>query len=429
MYLKMRTISFVLAQSALVRSARAFTSLYTSPLYALQLQTSLDGGSEYASWTPLQHPDMFPQNHNQETEDTDNSPWTHPPICTPVLQTINSTLCIYTSTTYSSNRGISIFTTPSLAKTFASLPAFTSPQPPLINTPTNAYTATAIPGKGLGMLAARDLNFGDVVTAHTPTFVAYLEVELSTLERERWWRRAVEQLPKESRDAFLDLATVYGDERVKVQDVVKSNTFRVDVGGGVGHLAIWPETSRANHGCAPNAQYVIDPEHLTQVVRVTRPIAAGEEITIAYTTPLEPTPLRQKHLQTGFHFNCTCSRCTSPTSDATLSRMETIQSQLNDWSATSPAASPSTSLALVDELMGLYRSEGLEGFMDLAYGYAALAYSAVGDRDMALRYAELAKEAILLKDGKWVANFGVWEELIGNVDGHWSWMMRKGGGE
>ncbi|KAK1915298.1 hypothetical protein P3342_003105 [Pyrenophora teres f. teres] len=290
MYLKMRTISFVLAQSALVRSARAFTSLYTSPLYALQLQTSLDGGSEYASWTPLQHPDMFPQNHNQETEDTDNSPWTHPPICTPVLQTINSTLCIYTSTTYSSNRGISIFTTPSLAKTFASLPAFTSPQPPLINTPTNAYTATAIPGKGLGMLAARDLNFGDVVTAHTPTFVAYLEVELSTLERERWWRRAVEQLPKESRDAFLDLATVYGDERVKVQDVVKSNTFRVDVGGGAGHLAIWPETSRANHGCAPNAQYVIDPEHLTQVVRVTRPIAAGEEITIAYTTPLEPTP-------------------------------------------------------------------------------------------------------------------------------------------
>ncbi|KAE8851393.1 hypothetical protein HRS9122_01680 [Pyrenophora teres f. teres] len=399
MYLKMRTISFVLAQSALVRSARAFTSLYTSPLYALQLQTSLDGGSEYASWTPLQHPDMFPQNHNQETEDTDNSPWTHPPICTPVLQTINSTLCIYTSTTYSSNRGISIFTTPSLAKTFASLPAFTSPQPPLINTPTNAYTATAIPGKGLGMLAARDLNFGDVVTAHTPTFVAYLEVELSTLERERWWRRAVEQLPKESRDAFLDLATVYGDERVKVQDVVKSNTFRVDVGGGVGHLAIWPETSRANHGCAPKHH------------------------------PLEPTPLRQKHLQTGFHFNCTCSRCTSPTSDATLSRMETIQSQLNDWSATSPAASPSTSLALVDELMGLYRSEGLEGFMDLAYGYAALAYSAVGDRDMALRYAELAKEAILLKDGKWVANFGVWEELIGNVEGHWSWMMRKGGGE
>ncbi|KAE8873778.1 hypothetical protein PTNB73_00410 [Pyrenophora teres f. teres] len=278
-------------------------------------------------------------------------------------------------------------------------PCLHIPQPPLINTPTNAYTATAIPGKGLGMLAARDLNFGDVVTAHTPTFVAYLEVELSTLERERWWRRAVEQLPKESRDAFLDLATVYGDERVKVQDVVKSNTFRVDVGGGVGHLAIWPETSRANHGCAPKHH------------------------------PLEPTPLRQKHLQTGFHFNCTCSRCTSPTSDATLSRMETIQSQLNDWSATSPAASPSTSLALVDELMGLYRSEGLEGFMDLAYGYAALAYSAVGDRDMALRYAELAKEAILLKDGKWVANFGVWEELIGNVEGHWSWMMRKGGGE
>jgi len=101
------------------------------------------------------------------------------------------------------------------------------------------------------MLATRDLVFGDMVTAYTPVFLAYLEVELSTLEREKWWRRAVEQLPEESKDTFLDLATIYGDERVRVQDIVKSNTFRVEVGGGVGHLAIWPETSRANHACAP----------------------------------------------------------------------------------------------------------------------------------------------------------------------------------
>ena len=62
--------------------------------------------------------------------------------------------------------------------------------------------------------------------------------------------------------------------------------------------------------------------------------------------------------------------------------------------------------------------------MDLAYGYAALAYSAVGNKEMAVRYAELAKEAILMKDGAWVVNFGVWEELLGDVEGHWSWMRR-----
>ena len=188
---------------------------------------------------------------HQKEKEAGNSPWTHAPICTPTLQTINSTLCIYTSSTFSNGRGISIFTTPTLAKTFALLPAFTSPQPPHINVPTDAYTATTIPGKGLGMLATRDLVFGDMVTAYTPVFLAYLEVELSTLEREKWWRRAVEQLPEESKDTFLDLATIYGDERVRVQDIVKSNTFRVEVGGGVGHLAIWPETSRANHACAP----------------------------------------------------------------------------------------------------------------------------------------------------------------------------------
>jgi hypothetical protein len=72
----------------------------------------------------------------------------------------------------------------------------------------------------------------------------------------------------------------------------------------------------------------------------------------------------------------------------------------------------------------LHRDEGLEGFMDIAYGFAALAYSAVGDADMAVVYAEKAKEAILMKDGKWTLNFGVWREFVGDVRGHWSWRRR-----
>lgn len=264
MYLKARHISIFLAQSALVQSAHGSSwaarhHVYTSPLYAFELQTSVDGMKEYATYTPIS------SLHYEEKESTKNSPWTHTPICTPILQTINDTLCIYTNASFSNGRGISIFTTPTLAKTFASLPAFTSPQSHPINTPSNAYTATSIPGKGLGMLASRNLAFGDIVTAYTPVFLAYLEVELSTAEREKWWRRAVEQLPEESKDIFLNLATVYGDERVRVQDVVKSNTFRVEVGGGVGHLAIWPETSRLNHACGPKYVYVFFPSFLSVV--------------------------------------------------------------------------------------------------------------------------------------------------------------------
>lgn len=92
--------------------------------------------------------------------------------------------------------------------------------------------------------------FKDRITSFTPVFLAYLESELSTPEREKWWRLAIEQLPKKSRDEFLGLAYVFGDERVRVQDIVKANTFQMEV-GGVNHLSVFPETSRLNHACDP----------------------------------------------------------------------------------------------------------------------------------------------------------------------------------
>lgn len=100
------------------------------------------------------------------------------------------------------------------------------------------------------MLATHPLHFPDTITSYTPAFLAYLESALSTLERERWWRIAISQLPERTRTEFLGLATVFGDERVRVQDIVKANTFQVEVGGG-NHLAVFPETSRLNHACAP----------------------------------------------------------------------------------------------------------------------------------------------------------------------------------
>jgi hypothetical protein len=183
----------------------------------------------------------------------DHAPWTHPPTCTPTLSTINDILCIYVSTSFSNGRGIAIFTTPSIAAQFAALPAFTSPTALTsqnINVPTNTWRATSIPEKGIGMLATQPLSFGHTITSYTPAFLAFLESELSTLDREKWWRRATNLLPKKTRDEFLSLAYVYGDERVRVQDIVKANTFQVEVGGG-NHLAVWPETSRLNHACAP----------------------------------------------------------------------------------------------------------------------------------------------------------------------------------
>jgi len=60
--------------------------------------------------------------------------------------------------------------------------------------------------------------------------------------------------------------------------------------------------------------------------------------------------------------------------------------------------------------------------MDIAYGFAALAFSAAGKAERARFYAERARRAVLMKDGRWSENFGIWEGMLrGGVEGHWSW--------
>ncbi|KAL6708391.1 hypothetical protein ACN47E_002654 [Coniothyrium glycines] len=400
--------------------------VFEQPLLQLEFYSSRDGLGEFAC--PARQSILRDDRAAPRVED-DQSIWSFPPACTRVQGSINEELCVFTSIDKLSKHGYSIFTTPSIADTITKLPALRGcPEDDHIceeiiatsgiDQESGAWRTAEIPGKGIGMLAARDLKPGDIVTAYTPTFMAYLESELSTADRETWWKRAIEQLPESQRKLFLGLTYVFGDERIRIQDIVKANTFQIDV-NGVNHLVIFPETSRLNHACNPNAQYVVHNDLLVHIVRVTRPIAEGEEITISYTSPLEPLDVRQQHLQHGFHFTCTCPRCADPDSDKTLELIKNLQDYLNDWSATS-TASPE----MAEELLQIHRDEGLEGFMDVAYGFAALAYNAVGDTKHALHFAREARQAMLMKDGRWAPNLRIWDEILRSPEEHWSFRRR-----
>lgn len=345
-------------------------------------------------------------------------PWSYRPTCTGTLPSIPSGLCVYTSTTFASGRGISLVTTPRTAEYAASLPAFQS-QAQSTNAHSTLWHAASIPGKGIGTLASQDLKSDSKILEYTPAFLAYLEDELPTLARETLWRTAISQLPAPTRDDFLALVTIYNDPRVKVQDIVKANTFQLLL-GAVNHLAIFPETSRLNHDCAPNAQYVIDAEMLTHTVHTTRDVRKGEEITIAYTSPLEKADVRREHMREGFGFECTCARCTDiASSDAILGEINYIQHVLSDWSEASQA-SPQMAQYLID----LYEGQGMEGFLDVPFGHAALAANAVGDVQAARWWAEKARMAVLRKDGKDAGAMKVWESLLADTERHWSFGRR-----
>ncbi|KIY01129.1 uncharacterized protein Z520_02681 [Fonsecaea multimorphosa CBS 102226] len=364
-------------------------------------------------------------------------PWSHEPVCTDYLDTLGDQLCVYTDATFGNGRGISIFTTPGIAQEFASLLPFQDPSALSshgINPPEDSnadanrpWYTTSIPGKGMGMLASRALQRGDLVTAYTPYLLAHMENVLSTSERERFLRVAVDQLPPASRDQYLGLAKIYGEPSVVVQDVVKANAFEMQVAGQM-HLAVFPEASRMNHACAPNAQYYLSPGFLTHFVHAVRPIAQDEEITISYAPPLRLYADRQSYLQSTFQFTCTCPRCTHSAhrpledSDKATEDMIALQWALSQWTHNSTA-----SVKKAEMLVGLYIQEGLDAFLDDAYGHAALTYNAAGSANGAKKYAKLAAGATRLKYGPEAEAAREWDRIGKDPTMHSSWRRRKTG--
>lgn len=208
---------------------------------------------------------------NSEEEITSNStslqdeetlisyfPWTHKPVCGTQRDESGDPFCVYTNASFSNGRGISILTTPAVAKKFAALPPFQN-STALSSHGINAvdtqaedrpWYTTSIPGKGVGMRASRPLKRGDLITAYTPVVLAHIGDQMFTEDREKLLRLAVQQLPAASRDAYLDLAKIYDEEDVVAQDVLKANGFDMEI-GGLKHGAVFPEASRYNHACAP----------------------------------------------------------------------------------------------------------------------------------------------------------------------------------
>ncbi|KAH8653235.1 hypothetical protein BGZ60DRAFT_548855 [Tricladium varicosporioides] len=360
-------------------------------------------------------------------------PWSYDPVCTPFIPGFGSELCVYTKYTFSDKRGISIFTTPAIAEKFAALPPF---QVDLvldgINDPASSWRIQKMHTKGFGVVASQNLDWKDKIMSTTPLLLVHPPPSaLSSESVEIFLRIAIEQLPVASRDWYLGLATIFGIENLKVQDVLKANTFEVQV-GGVMHLAVFPEQSRINHDCGPNAQYYIDHDNLSHHVHAVREIAEGEEVTISCiadiyfsdTNPFQRSSTRKGYLQDAFSFTCTCLRCTSSKeSDRNLKRLSILERSLSYWDHKPQTKDVMAETKVAEKLVASYLVQKLHGFMDRAYYFAAMAYVAVGEREIAISYAQLAMDAKIMTYGP-RTDVQVLEDIIRNPEKHPRWRKR-----
>ena len=105
----------------------------------------------------------------------------------------------------------------------------------------------------------------------------------------------------------LGLAWVTEEQVRHCYGVLKTNSMRVGLGEG---QVVFPTLSIASHSCVSNLELVGE-VGATVAFRAKRRIEEGEELTLRYTSFLQPAEGIQEGLS-NWHFACTCPRCSDP---------------------------------------------------------------------------------------------------------------------
>jgi len=102
-----------------------------------------------------------------------------------------------------------------------------------------------------------------------------------------------------------------GEEIHRALGIFKSNSCNI---AGFRARALFPTFSLINHSCVRNARHIVSSKEGIMEVVAQRDIKAGDEINVRYTTSvLESITSRRKNIESQWHFECACIRCSDKT--------------------------------------------------------------------------------------------------------------------
>ncbi|KAK3353816.1 hypothetical protein B0T25DRAFT_545422 [Lasiosphaeria hispida] len=323
--------------------------------------------------------------------------------------------CIFTNPGFAHGRGMVAITTS------ATLPKLKTIEPSHPIPP--SYHLSPVPGKGLGMIANHTLSRGAVVTTESPAVLIHRGFLDTTppAQQHPLLDLAITHLPPALRTAFLAQMGHFGGHRVA--DILATNSFQMDLGGADGHhYGNFPAVSRFNHDCRPNVGFRVD-GRLVHTTTVVRGVAPGEELSISYLDSFESRERRRQRAKMAWGFECACSQCTLGEeavrgSDARLEEIARIEGLLGDFQAAEVNA------ALLRKLVKLYRDERLDAGVSGAYTLVALNYNMLGDAKLAVKYAKLAREAVIIERGPEAGDAEAMRELAAAPKEHFTWKAR-----
>ncbi|KAG7110450.1 SET domain-containing protein 5 like [Verticillium longisporum] len=265
---------------------------------------------------------------------------------------------------------------------------------PVVTDKGPSYAVRDLPGRGKGVIAQRTIRQGEILMLDHPAVLVASDFssQMQPEMRETFFRRALSQLPRDTQKRLVNLARSDGaDPLTPVYDIVTTNTCGVFLGDNVAHIGLFPEVSRLNHACKPNAFFRFSQRTLTMQVIAYRDIHAGEEITINYAPLGMPHKVRKKYLFDNYGFHCRCSLCQSSPEDRAISdarRMRIVEVRGNMRKA-HEKGKLSDAITYAEELLSLSEAEGLTPLMHEYHEILASIYLEQLDIPNARKYGQM----------------------------------------
>ncbi|KAF7297875.1 Aldehyde dehydrogenase [Mycena chlorophos] len=294
-------------------------------------------------------------------------------------------------------------------------PGFPQPLPAPPTSP--AFRIQEIPGKGLGVVAARPLKQGDLLLTERPllmmplaipvtrprTFTPAQAMQHSPNESERYAEIVVGRMEKGRREAFYRLHNSHTEDGSgPIDGRIRTNGIGLrglqpGVAGAIGmYTAVCDVVARLNHSCSPNTQPKFNRTMFAFEVYAVREVAEGEELTFQYFDALVPAEERAE-MCTPYAFKCSCAACTEPTreSDARRAEIASFMPSVSAWS-TNPALADDWLVDRCLEQLEMLEREGLQYSEQYYMATQTImeSYICLGDAERASQWAARVKPLV-----------------------------------
>ncbi|KAF8148417.1 hypothetical protein B0H34DRAFT_758532 [Crassisporium funariophilum] len=283
-----------------------------------------------------------------------------------------------------------------------------------------AYIIKSTPTMGIGMFAARDIQFGELVMSERPLLVNPRSInlpirvpdgctdeqyrQLMMFEWEKQLEVAVGRMEDEDKTAFLDLMNNHKEDGSgPLLGITRTNGYGVaklfdgpDAATPHLYTAVGKHASRVNHSCMPNVTQNFTIPSFSLQFTATKLIKAGEQIFYTYCGKFQSVAERQAELAP-YGIVCQCPACANATPQTDALR-KNYRQKIEEFKLLSMQfiTDPSRAAEVLDSVLKLKNALDKEGLnVDRCYATIFVILRvlsiALEDHDAAERYMQQIK--------------------------------------